>query len=97
MLTRTEHDMTARTQAHWPLLPSLTAYALDGLAHALDNVVFEYSDERHSELAGVTVAIQVFAAELGHFFGGQKGEAERMLAAVEDEWMKCGGQHDDDL
>ncbi len=80
--------MPALKQPHWPLQPSVTAHALDGLAHALDNIVFEYSDERHSELAGVAIAIQVFTAELGHFFSGQKGEAERMLAAVEDQWME---------
>lgn len=78
--------MLTRKQPHWPLRPSLTAHALDGLTRALDNIALEYSDERHDELIGVTVAIQVFSAELSAFFAEQRLEDERVLDKLEERW-----------
>ena len=78
--------MSARN--HWPLRPSTTAHVLDGLAKTLDNIVFEDSEDRHQELVAVMIAMQVFAAELGHFFGGQRGKDEQMLETLERRWME---------
>lgn len=81
--------MPARKQPHWPLRPSVTAHALEGLAKSLDNIVFEDSEEHHHELVGVMIAMQVFAAELGHCFSGQKGEDD-LLDGLEERWLERG-------
>lgn len=80
--------MKAPNQTLWPLRPSLTALALDGLARTLDEIACNYEPEREAALQGVAAATQVFAAELTRFFMGQEPEDGRRLDAIENRWMK---------
>ena len=42
---------------------------------------------RDLKLYSPGVMAELFSGEMSHFFGGQLGEAEDMLALIEDRWV----------
>ena len=81
--------MSKESIVRWPLRPSQAASVAHGLTMALSDLLEEEGGGEVSRRAflkacAIVTACEVFAGEVSHFFGGQLGDDETLLAEIEE-------------
>ena len=81
--------MSKESIVRWPLRPSHAASVAHGLAVALSDLLQEEGGGEIPRRAflkacAIAAANEVLAGEVSHFFGGQLGDDETLLAEIEE-------------
>lgn len=82
----------------WPLLPSHSAYVLQGVCLALADTVrgevgAAVSRRALLKLNALATAAELLSGEVAHFYGTRMGEDHDQLEALEDRYLEAEGKN----